>query len=159
MEYVSIAVAILALFVSGYSVYENRRNNRIGQAPALVGHENESPTEYSYFIQNKGNGPAFLEKVEYFLNLQPLDDKPLREAVREVLINKGIRFQSTITHLAQEGIMAAGEEICLGRIVFFPEDADKFQSIDDAEFAVRITYKSSYGERKVWASDDRLQNI
>lgn len=87
MEYLSIVVAVLALVISGYSVYENRRNNRIGQAPALMGHENESPTEYSYFIKNKGNGPAFFEKVEYFLNLRPLDDKPLREVVREVLVS------------------------------------------------------------------------
>ena len=159
MEYVSITIAIIALLISGYSVYENRRNNRIGQAPALMGHENESPTEYSYVIKNKGNGPAYFEKVEYFLNLQPLDDKPLREAVREVLSDKGMRFQSTITHLAQKGVMAAGEEIILGRILFLPEDAEKFQGIDDAEFAVRITYKTSHGETKVWASDDRLQNI
>jgi len=55
--------------------------------------------------------------------------------------------------------MAAGEELCLGRIIFTTQDADKFHGIDDAEFAVRITYKSSHGERKVWDSDDRLLNI
>ncbi len=138
MEYVSIAIAIIALLISWYSVYENRRNNRIGQTPALMGHEIESPTEYSYVIQNKGTGPAYFEKVEYFLNLQPLDDKPLREAVREVLAKKRIRFhQSTITQLAQKAVMVAGEEILLGRILFLREDGEKFQGIDDLATAIQ----------------------
>jgi hypothetical protein len=159
MDFVSLIIAILALLVSTYSVYESRKSNRIGHEPVLVGHESESPTEYCYEIKNKGNGSAFFEKVEYFLNLQSLKDKSLKEAIREVLTKNGIRCQTTITNLGQESVMAPGETIVLAKIMLSLEETSKFEAITDAKFAVRILYKSAHGNRKVWASDDRLLNV
>ncbi len=155
---ITLGISLLALLVSVYSLYESRRNNRINQEPVLAGHESESQTAYRYEITNKGNGTAFFEKVEYFLNLQPLDNKSFRDAVRETLTKEEIRAELTITHLGQKGVMSPGETIVLGSILFPAEDAIKFQNIGK-EFAVRITYKSSHGDKKVWASNDELQEI
>ena len=158
LDFLSLPLSILALLISGYSVYENRKNNRIGHKPTIVSHENNTPTEHSYSIQNKGNGSAYFEKVEYFLNLEPLKNKSLSEAVEEVFAAKGVRYKITITHLGQKGVMAPGEEIVIGKIIVHPEDVRKVQGIDNqAKFDIRITYKSIYGEPTVWASDDRLQ--
>lgn len=154
----SLVISALAFLASAYSVYETRRSNRLGQSPAIVGHESESPTEYSFSITNKGSGPAYLEKVQYFLNLRPIEDKPLGESVREILNNKQIRHTSSITNLGQRAIIAAGEEITLAKIAFPQEDSEKFQELDQ-ELAVRIVYKSSHGDEKVWSSDSRLENI
>ena len=156
MEYASLTISVIALLVSGYSVYDARRSNRIGHAPAIVGNELESPTEYSYSIKNKGNGPAHFERVEYFFDSQPLE-KPFREAVYEALSSAGIRFESTITQLGQQTVMGAGEEILLGRIRFSDEDGKKFRELKS--FDIRIIYKSAYGDRNVWATNDSLQNI
>lgn len=156
MEYASLVISVVALLVSGYSVYDSRRSNRIGHAPAIVGNESEGPTEYSYAIKNKGNGPAYFERVEYFFDSQPLQ-KPFREAIHEALAGGGIRFESKITQLGQKTVMGAGEEILLGMIRFSAEDGAKFRELKP--FDIRIVYRSAYGERKVWATNDALQNI
>lgn len=156
MEYASLVISVIAILISGYSVYDVRRSNRIGHTPAIVGNEFESQTEYSYSIKNKGNGPAYFECVDYFFDSEPLE-KPFREAVYEALTNNGIRFESKITQLGQKTVMAAGEELLLGRIRFPVEDSGKFRKMK--LFDIRIVYKSAYGEPKVWATNDRLQNI
>src|SRR5690606_25283657 len=158
MDYASLAISVLAFVASAYSVYETRRNNRLGQAPAIVGHEHESPTESSYLIKNKGNGPAYFQQVQYFLNLQPVENKSLGEIVRDVLNRNEVRHSSSITNLAQKGVLAAGEEILIAKIAFPPEDAEKFQNLGQ-EFAIRIVYKSLHGDEEVWSSDDRLEDI
>ncbi|EMP57376.1 hypothetical protein MSNKSG1_02108 [Marinobacter santoriniensis NKSG1] len=154
----SLIISALALVTSAYSIYETRRNNRLGQSPTIVGHENESPTEYSYSITNKGNGPAYFEKVQYFLNLQPIEDKPLGEYLKEILNKNEIRYSSSITNLGQKSVMAAGEVITLAKIAFPAEDSEKFQNLDQ-EFSVRIVYNSLHGDEQVWCSDSRLENI
>lgn len=154
----SLFISALALLASAYSIFEARRNNRLGQSPVIVGHESEGPTEYSFSISNKGSGPAYFEKVQYFLNLQPIEDKPIRESIREILHNNKIRHNSSITNLGQKTVIAAGEEITLAKIAFRQEDSEKFQNLDQ-ELAVRIVYRSSHGEEKVWSSDSRLENI
>jgi len=154
----SLIISGLALVASAYSIYETRRNNRLGQSPVIVGHENEGPTGYSFSITNKGNGPAYFKKVQYFLNLQPIEDKPLGESVKDILNKNDIRHSSSITNLGQQGVMAAGEEITLAKIAFPLEDSEKFQNLDQ-EFAVRIIYSSLHGNEQVWCSDSRLENI
>ncbi len=154
----SLIISGLALVASAYSIYETRRNNRLGQSPVIVGHENEGPTGYSFSITNKGNGPAYFKKVQYFLNLQPIEDKPFGETVKEILNKNEIRHTSSITNMGQRGVMAAGEEIALAKIAFPLEDSERFQSLDH-EFAVRIIYESLHGDEQVWCSDSRLENI
>lgn len=154
----SLIISGLALVASAYSIYETRRNNRLGQSPVIVGHENEGPTGYSFSITNKGNGPAYFKTVQYFLNLQPIEDKPFGESVKEMLNKNDIRHNSSITNLGQHGVMAAGEEITLAKIAFLLEDSEKFQSLDH-EFAVRIIYSSLHGDEHVWCSDSRLENL
>lgn len=83
----SLIISWLALVASAYSIYETRRNNRLGQSPVIVGHKNEGPTGYSFSITNKGNGPAYFKKIQYFLNLQPIEDKPFGESVKEILMS------------------------------------------------------------------------
>lgn len=154
----SLIISWLALVASAYSIYETRRNNRLGQSPVIVGHENEGPTGYSFSITNKGNGPAYFKKVQYFLNLQPIEDKPFGESVKEILNKNDIRHNSSITNLGQHAVVAAGEEITLAKIAFSLEDSEKFQNLDH-EFAVRIVYSSLHGDEQVWCSDSRLENL
>jgi hypothetical protein len=107
MEYVSTAISVAAFLTSVAGFLESRRNNRVGKAPVIVGHENEGETDYSYIICNKGNGPAFFEKVECFLDGKPLGDKPLRVAIAETLNSRQIRYQLSVTNLGNECVMAA----------------------------------------------------
>lgn len=61
MQYVSEFISVAALGVAAFAFVENRRNNRLGKAPSLLGSEVEEPAGYSYSIQNiqnKGTGPA-----------------------------------------------------------------------------------------------------
>lgn len=155
MQYISEVLASVALLVSVSSFLEARRNNRIGRAPALLSNETETPTGYSYSIQNKGSGPAHFETVEYFVDQQPLGDTPLRDAFAKILTENGLRYHLSVTQPAQQNVMQAGEEITLVKIAAPPEDAIKLKAIPSDRFAVRITFRSAYGRRNVWASDDR----
>lgn len=144
--------------VAAFSLYENRRNNRISAEPVIVSLEIESPTEYRFEIINKGKGTAFFENVEYFANLKPIDRELFSGAVMEMLTKEGIQASLTTTKPGHKCVMASGETIVLGSITFKPEDAVKFRKMDK-EFGVRITYKSAHGYKKIWASNDELTKI
>lgn len=158
MQYVSEAISIAALALSAFAFAENRRNNRIGQAPALFANEVDDPAGYSYAIQNKGGGPAMFERVEYFLDGKPLDTS-LSEAIRKELASAGIRCRLSVTQPAQENVLQAGEQIMLVQIAVNEADAAKLKAIPSNRLGVRITFKSVHGKRRVWASDDGLRNL
>lgn len=159
MEIFSVIIATIALIVSVYSVYESRKNIQLSQEPHIVAHEKESETEFSYEITNKGGGPAFFKKVEYFLNLEPLKDKTIREALREVLTAHGVRFKSSIMKLGDETIMAPGETFVLASIVIHKDDIEKMKNIPNAIVGIRVIYRSAHGKEKIWRNDERIKNI
>ena len=156
MQHISEIVSIFALMISLFAFLENRRNNRIGLAPTLIGHEKQGLSEYSYSIQNKGRGPAYFTKVEYFLDQKPLNDTSLRDAIAKMLAEHAVRANFSVTHPAQQNVMQPGEELMLAKIGVIKEDAEKFAAIPSGRIAVRITFKSGHGKKAVWASDDRL---
>jgi hypothetical protein len=125
MEIVSIIIAVIALGVSIFSVYENRKHIRLSQEPYIVSHETESEARYSYEITNKGGGPAYFKKVEYFVGNKPLKEKNLREALTEILHQNDIKFKSSIVNMDDESIMAPGETFILATIEIAKEDAPK----------------------------------
>jgi len=152
----SLVISIFAITISTYNLYEARKTNRLSQVPIIVGHSISNPTDYSYFIKNKGNGPALFEKAECFENLCPLEIKSLRESVRTFLDRKSIHYQLIMTDLGDNSVLAAGEELCIAKITVGKEDASKLKDIEDGVFAVKISYKSCYGISSVWATDDSL---
>lgn len=157
IEIISPTISVIALLVSLLAFLENRRGNRLGKTPALFGLEHEGPNDYFYVIANKGNGPACFEKIEYFLDKKPLFDKTFREALTKVLAETGIRFNLTVTHPAQGNVMRPGEELMLVKVVVPPDCATALKAIPADRFAVRIVFKSIYGRRSTWASDDSLR--
>ena len=157
MEYISITLSITAFLISIAGFWENRRNNRISKAPAIVGHESEGEAEYSYAIKNKGNGPAFFEQVECFLNGISLGEKPLRVAISELLGSHKIRYKLSVTNLGNQCVMAAGEEMVLVSVSVATEDIEKFKAISAAQFGIRIRYKSGHGVGFVWATNEGLR--
>lgn len=156
MQYISEAISILALTISALSVIENRRNNRIGQSAEVRGHSIEDPAGFSYEIQNKGKGPAYFTKVEYFLDQKPLQGISLRDTLAKVLSQAGISYKLSVTHPAQGGVMQAGETIQLVKISVSLEDAAKLKAIPSERFGVRITYRSAHGKTREWSTDDQL---
>lgn len=157
MQYVSELISVAALLLAAFTFAENRRNNRLGKVPTLLGSEVEDPAGYSYSIQNKGSGPAWFEKVEYFLDGKPLRDTNLTDTVRKELADAGIRCQLSVTQPAQENVLQAGEQITLVKIVAHAADAQKLKAIPSSRLGVRITFKSVHGKRHTWASDDSLR--
>jgi hypothetical protein len=156
MQYISEVLASIALLISAFSFLESRRNNRVGHAPALLSNETETPTGYTYSIQNKGRGPAYFEKIEYFIDKQPLGDRSLREVIAKVLTENGVRCELSVTRPAQQNVMQASEQIVLVAVSVRPEDSAKLKAISADRFGVRITFRSAHGKRIVWASDDHL---
>jgi len=159
MELISIAIAVVALFVSIYSVYESKKNNLISQEPHIVAHEVEGDIEYIYQITNKGGGPAFFKKVDYYFNLENLEGENFRPAIKEVFQNYGIRFKSTIMKFGEETIMAPGETFEIIKVTIHPEDKEKINAIPDSVFGVKVKYASAHGKEKIWVNDERLRTI
>lgn len=152
-------IALFALVVSVYSVYESRKNNLLSQEPHIVAHEIESESEYRFQITNKGGGPAFFEKVEYFNELEKLEGEDFRLSIREVLIKNGIKFKSTIVKFGAETVMAPGETFVIIKLEVHHGDTKKMRELPNAVFGVKIHYKSLHGKSKVWVNDERIKFI
>jgi hypothetical protein len=159
MNIASFIISVFAFAISTYSVFVSRKNSMLTQEPHLVGHENEGDTEYSYIIINKGGGCAFFKKVEYFMNLKPIESNEFKKSIKDMLKTHGIRFRSSILSIGDENIMASGESYTLVGLEINKEDAEKMANIDDSVFGIRITYASSHGKEKVWSNDERLKKI
>lgn len=159
LDYAALIIATLSMFVAAYSVYESRRHNRVSQIPALVGNEFETGNSYAYEVANKGNGHAFFERVEYFQNCRPLEPGDFRDAVRTALDQAGIQaLEVATTRLADNSVLAPGETVVIGKIIFSPDSAPKFVAMrQETEFDLRITYTSAHGTRKIWTSNDDLE--
>ena len=155
----SIAIALIALAVSIYSVFESRKNNILSHEPHIVAHEVEGDTEYIYQITNKGGGPAFFEKVDYYFNLEKLGGENFRGAIKEVLKNHSIRHESTIMRFGDRTIMAPGETFEIIKMHIHSEDKEKMNLLPNTVFGVKISYKSAHGKRKTWVNDERIKFI
>lgn len=163
MIYLSIGgflISLIALFVSGYSIYETRQHHRVSTRPKLVGQRHRGPFEFRYEIANKGLGPAYFKKVEYFERLEPLEGRSFTEAVSSALRAAEL-FDSvalTTTELPSRAVMAPGDSDVLGHILLANRsNAGKFQEfLDTYQIDIRITYQSAHGETDVWATDDTL---
>lgn len=159
MEIISITIATVALIASIYSVFESRKNNILTHEPYIVAHEIEGDTEYVYQITNKGGGPAFFEKVDYYFNLEKLDGDNFRGSVNKILNENGIRYKSTIMKFGNETIMAPGETFDIIKINIHSEDKEKMGLLPNAVYGVKIIYKSAHGKSKSWFNDERIKLI
>lgn len=156
---ISLGISIIALVVAGYSLLESRKSNRLNQKPALTGHESTETNCYLYIVSNQGNGPAFFENVDYFLNKQLLEKDNVRSVVDETLSKNNIRAINSIMLIGDHIVLAPGSSLTVAEIIFPPEDKDKFENMPNIEFGLRIKYKSAFGESDVWATDNELKEI
>lgn len=78
------------------------------------------------------------------MDLKPID-MPLKEIVSNILKQNKIRTQlASITQMGQENVMKPGEITVLMKILFHPEDFERFRNVDGTGFGIRITYRSAH---------------
>jgi hypothetical protein len=155
-EQANFTLSVVAILLSAYSLVESARVARASQLAVLLSAETDGNEEYIYEIVNKGNGPAFFQSIEYFQNFEKLENKTFGDAIREVIGKAGIRCKVSTSHPAQKGVMAPGEAITLVRLTFAEDQREKVAALQRSQFGVRITYRSAFGGKKIFAINDKL---
>lgn len=154
MDIVTIFIALLALAVSIYNYFESLKNNRIGSSPYITGQEYLNSDSYEYWVANKGNGVAIVDSVEYFLGEEQCKYKAFKENLDNLLKEKDFTHTLTFTRLGDEIVIAAGERILIGRVIFPAEKIDEFKGSLEQEMNICIKYHSAHGEHKVFNSNN-----
>ena len=154
MAYVSLLIALTALALSMFNLLEARRFNRIQKRPHLVDSTHEDGTTFTFKLQNKGGGPAYLDEVMYFKDGRRVEKMNLKDLLRSVLSEQGIRAARTyVTNLGVTYVMGPGESVTLIQADIVKEDWEKVQALPDGLLGIRIAYHSVFGEPFVWETE------
>ncbi len=149
----SISLAIIALgalVVSVWTLYANRRHNRLSVRPKLVGDIHQSAELLSRELKNGGLGPAEITSVEVFIDGKLCPDKTLNDAVRDVL---GEGHVCDVMNIAEGYSLLSNQTLKLF-VMKKPLQKKEFvvQMLNRVD--IRIAYKSLYGESFVYNSSD-----
>lgn len=155
ISYSPIVISLIALAISAKVYFENKRHTLISQEPHLAGNESSNFGEDIYTIQNKGNGIAFVKKVEYFIN-----DEPTDISIKDFL-NKHYGdiplIETSITTIGQKSVFAIGETQTLFRAKYDIKYNDAVtERSKKYKYGIIITYACAYGIEKRWSTSDEL---
>ena len=160
--FLALIIASLALGVSVWNSWEQRKHNRLSLKPYLtefVHHntKNEKSTSTELKLINKGLGTAYIKKYKL------LDKKGntynFQKKMEEFLDQKGSKNR-TITNLTTDYALAPLEEITLIEIRE-TEGIDLKKVVEELEkdFTLVIDYESAYGEKfSKEELDEKLKN-
>jgi len=158
IDYAPIVISLVALAVSIKVFYENKKHTLISQEPHLAGNEISNTGEYIYTVQNKGNGIAFIKKLEYFIDGKPTEitlKKYIEEQYKDVPL-----LEKSITTFGSKGIFAVGETQVIARIKYdekYTKQAE--EASKNNTYGIKITYACAYGKEKPWATSDDLLEL
>lgn len=158
ISYTPIAISLVALAVSAMVYFENKKHTLISQEPHLAGNETSNTGEDIYTVQNKGNGVAFIKKLEYFIDGKPTETT-LNEYIDELYKNVPL-IEKSITTFGVKGIFAIGETQTIARIKYDKKYSDQANEISkNNKYGIKITYACAYGKEKPWATSDELLEL
>lgn len=158
IQWFPIVLSIIALSISVATFYANRESTLITHEPNLAANHISNNDEDIYTLQNKGNGIAFINNIEYFIDKEKTDI-PLSDYIDQKLKDFKL-IEKSITTFGKRGIFAIGEIQNIIRIKYNLEDAEKIKDIlNNLKYDIRITFACAYGIKKDWATSDDLLRI
>lgn len=155
----NLSLSLVAILISLISLVESFRAARAGQTAVLIAEVTNDDDQFVYEIKNKGNGPAFFNKVEYFSGEATVSDTSFGQAIRAALREAGLACRVTTSEPATENVMAPGESIILVRLKFSADQRAKLDLLESKNFGIRISYRAALGGSRIFVSDQRLSKL
>ncbi|MFK9098248.1 hypothetical protein ACJEBH_13895 [Pseudomonas guariconensis] len=146
LEICAIVISILALFTTTYQSYLTKVHNLKSVEPRVNAYK-QFENDYKIVIFNNGLGPAFVEKITYFANGEPLETDSLVPAMTQL----GVEVMCYTFGMPRPGdSFKKEEEVFLIKIknnTACSPSKFRFMTLKDSEFDFEILYSSIYGEQ------------
>lgn len=158
-----VIVALSALLVGLYGVWATRQHNKMSVRPFLRGHwgtqRNIQVFELRYDLDNDGIGPAFIVDFDFAfdghdVDIQTSDDigRFIQKAQEDNPAYRGFRVvEAGYGHSIKEG-----DSLRVLKITCPNDDVDKLVDFMN-KFAIKIRYRSIYGETLRFSTDNQAQ--
>lgn len=147
LEICAISISIIALFFTAYQSYLTKTHNLKSVEPRVNSYKKLEEDDYRLILFNNGLGPAFVEKITYFINGRKLNSATIQPAMSQL----GIGTMCYTVGTPRPGdSLKKEEEIYLMKfkntnICSFSKL--KFALLEDGDFDFEIVFSSIYGER------------
>lgn len=162
-----VIVALSALLVGLYGVWATRQHNKMSVRPFLRGHwktqRSDERFELIYDIENDGIGPAFVNHFDFEHDGSRLDINT-SEDIEQFFANAKARNPAFANFEVIEAgyghSMKEGDSLRVLKVACPASDAAVLSGFIGL-FTISIHYKSIYGERLYFTTDDltRRRNI
>lgn len=147
----SAIIAFSAFLIAVYSSYETRKYNRISITPVLDGSLifNEVSGRVGLFIENKGVGPAVIDKWELFVDGRHYREHGI-DRFEDLTKFLGLDEKVNYGYFKSGSLLLQGQPGELFAVDSNPYSIERSDRIRGAleRLTIRITYKSLYKERK-----------
>lgn len=141
----TVAIAVMALFISIQQTWQSIRHNRLSVQPHLQALHHYKDGRFSFSIENKGLGPAFFDKADATLDGRPAPDSAYSIAwvLSEILPNYKVadaRFDTVSDGCA----LPVNESLSIFSYVCSEEASECFLEELKERAVITISYKSAY---------------
>ncbi len=143
--FIAIFIASLALGVTFWQLWVQRKHNRMSVKPYLVFNRIESVVahEMAIVLKNAGLGPAIIKDVAVYLNKEPYNmssTDPWKGLLIQAGLNTGVVAGMTLDKYA----ISAEETVKIVRAETYNSLKDMIECIHRIDIIIR--YESCYGE-------------
>jgi len=154
IQHISLFIAVLAMFFTGWSSWATRKHNRLSVRPVIDSwvHRNEDDKDRHIlvWIQNKGFGTGKVLSWDLLLNGRIVTEEVLIKDIETEF--KGYFSISDFGEMTPNSYIAKDEKVTVLRVSvtdkFNNELVDKF----DSRYSLQINYESLYGDEYTYES-------
>lgn len=147
----SAVIAFSAFITAVYSSYETRKYNRISLSPVLDGSLifNNTAERIGLFIENKGTGPAVIDKWEMLVDGKHYRDHGI-ERFEDLTTFLELGERVNYGYFKPGSLLLQGQPIELFAVDSSPYSIERSNKIREAlkRLTINIKYNSLYKEKK-----------
>lgn len=145
----TVAIAVMALFISIQQTWQNIRHNRLSIQPHLQAVHHYKDGRYTFSIENIGLGPAYFEKADATLDDQPAPDGAYSIAwlLNEILPNYRAT-EARVDTVSNGCALSVNESLILFSYECPEEESDKLFEELKKRAVITISYKSAYNIKR-----------
>ena len=148
VEFVSLLIATLAIFLTFYTLRESRRHNRLTVTPYLdkVSKYDEVTGKCGFYLINAGTGSAVNIRSTMFIDGVPASGGVYKKAHYKLAGND----DDFITYSSGQTTIMPNNEVCIYQIEIESKDKAKFAKAHQfmCKMAFEVSYESVLGEKK-----------
>ena len=144
-----IVISAAALFVAAWTLFVQRKHNRLSVKPALDDWTHEDSSEFYFQLFNKGLGTAKLTSFEILLNDKAITSDDLSKLLLDKL---GADYNVHVSYFEPNSHFAKDEERFILKVTSKHKDVStKLPPLIDG-LQLKINYESLYGDTESYES-------